>query len=276
MPLLPLLDGANPLSLTATVEPTSKPQIRLTAAARVTGSQSVPTNTLLSVTRTHLDGTVHKVLTGRAPRMVSGAWVWLDVHCPFNQLVKYTITSGGYSATATVTLPSTSAWLSHPEDASLAVKVLAVREVSDLTTASRSGRFTPIGGKTIHLSDGMRDSLTGTLSLRCLPTDVPTFNALFDADTVILINTPNTAGWDLDWLWVQPGAVARVNPANQIRYPYRYITMPFEETADPDFDLSPEWTAGDFAAYWTSVGVYAGGVPALYGHAIDTVTDTRL
>ena len=77
-------------------------------------------------------------------------------------------------------------------------------------------------------------------------------------------------------MWVQPGQVSFSNRANLTGYPYRQVTMPYEEAADPSVALEPVWTAGAAAAYWLSQGVNAGQLVSHYATAGDLTTDTRI
>jgi hypothetical protein len=156
----------------------------------------------------------------------------------------------------------------------LAAPVGVVEKIGDRGYDSRAGKFTPVGGLPIFLTDGARDASAGTMVLRV--TDETPYKALFADDEVILINTPGLVGWDVRWMWVQPGTVTYGNKGDQVRYPYRSVTIPYRESADPDKDFEPAWTYGDAKTYWGSQGVNYGALKTKYATYLDLKTDTRI
>lgn len=260
------------LGITAVYEPGEPPAVKLVATSTTGGPSPIPNNTLIDVVRVHEDGTRHRVLTEQGPRLIGGGWAWLDVHAPYNQAVTYEITAAGFTAVSGVAwVPCKRTWLVHRSDPALSVRAEKVAAIGDRSTSSRAERFEPIGSKAVFLTDGSRNGLNGSLTLRV--TDESPLRALFADDGVVLVNTPGVAGWDLTWLWVQPGQVKYANPLDgNITYRKRLVEIPFEESADPDVDLQPLWdydaAAAAFATY-TDLG-------AAYGSYLDLVTDTRL
>lgn len=260
------------LGLVASVQFSGVPAVKLTGTSTTGSPNPVPNNTLIDVFRTHADGSRHRVLTEPGPRLIGGGWAWIDIHCPYNQAVTYDITAAGSTVTSNpVFVPSKRAWLLHQSVASLAVMIESVREIGDRSTQTRATKFTPIGGKAFYISDGARDGVSGSISFRVSKTSP--YEELFASDSLILINTPGTPGWDLGWMWVQPGNVQYTNPAGgQVSYPYRHVNMPFDESADPDMDLEPSWTFDDVTATYATFNA----LQAAYGTFLDLVTDTRL
>jgi hypothetical protein len=247
------------------------PKVKLTATSTTGSPNPIPNNTLVDVFRIHADGTRHRVLTEQGPRLIGGGWAWLDVHCPYNQAVSYDLTAAGFTVNSgPVFLQSNQTWLIPPSDPSRAVMVQKIAVIADRSTQSRAVRFQPIGGPAVFLTDGFRGGFSGSLTLRV--TDERPLRALFADDGVVLINTPGTTGWDLKWLWVQPGQVSYSNPALINSYAKRLVTIPFDESADPDADLTPAWTYDDAAAAWATYTA----LDAAYGSYLDLVTDTRL
>lgn len=264
------------LSIAGTVLFRSPPQVQITAASTTGGAKPIPQNTLItSIVRIHKDGTRHPVLTERAPRLIDGAWTWIDIHCPYNQGVTYEITAGGYvSSSIQVYLGSNQVWLLSPSDAGLAFRCPRVVEIASRSTASRAEKFIPIGAQAVYLSDGRRDDIKGSLTIAV--TDEAPVHDLIANDEVLLINAPGTAGWDLGWAWVSPTSVTFDNPGTIISYPYRHVKIDFEVCADPDVDLTPAWTSGIAEAYWTGQGLTSGEVVSHYANSLAGVTDTRL
>lgn len=265
------------LSIAAAVYAGASPQVRLVAASTVGAPSPIPNNTRVTVSRTHADGTVHAVMTETSPRLAGGAWVWLDAHCPFNQGVTYSITAAGFTATSGVVwLVSDRTWLMHPTVAALAVPVVVISEIATRVRSTRSARFTPLGGPAVFLTDGARDGVKGAITIRVPTSGEHLFAELIADDSVLLINTPGGPGWDLKWLWVQPGDVSFDNRGGVNSYPYRQVTVPFEESADPVVGIEPVWTDDASYAYWGGLGVTADGLATKYATDNDFITDTRL
>jgi hypothetical protein len=259
------------LGLVAAVQFAGLPSVKLTGTSTTGSPNPIPNNTLIDVYRNHADGTRHRVLTEQGPRLIGGGWAWLDVHCPFNQAVTYDITAAGFTATSNpVFVPSKRTWLVHPSQADLSVLVDMVTKVDARATGSRASKFVPFDGKPFYISGGSREPVSGSLIL--FTTDTGPLVELFADDQVILVNTPGTPGWDIGWMWVQPGAVSYGNPADGVRVPARLVTVPFDESADPDMDLDPVWSYDDAAAAWATYTA----MDAAYGSYLDLVTDTRL
>jgi hypothetical protein len=65
-------------------------------------------------------------------------------------------------------------------------------------------------------------------------------------DGVVLWNSPYTEG-ELQWMWMQPGDLDISNPGGFRDFPFRYATLPYEETTQPDAD-SGLWTWDEMTA----------------------------
>ena len=252
------------------------PKVTLTATSTTGTPNPVPVNTLISVSRLHSDGSRHQVLTEDAPRLVGGGWGWVDVHAPFNQTISYEIAAAGWTASSGgVAVASAKSWLIHSSQGSLAVMVDVVSEIGDRATKTRAARFVPYGALPVFLSEGIRDGVTGNIVVRV--TDEGPLRALLADDSVVLVNTPGTPGWDLNWMWISPGNIAYSNKAGLVSYKYRHVTIDYEQAADPTSELFPAWTSQKAFDYWTtSQGKNSGNIVALYSNSLAFLTDTRL
>jgi hypothetical protein len=257
------------------------PRMKLSVAASNVAPKAVPPNTALGLTRIHQDGSEHLLLTSDQPRVIPSLWTGFDYHAPYNQRVTYSVTAAGQSATGAGTLLSTVAWLVAPSMPTKSVMVDDPRSITrritaigDRTQGSRAGRYQPIEGKTVFVSDGTRPGVAGSIDLRA--PDMRALQALLADDQVVLINTPGGAGWDLTWMWVQPGELTWRNPGGFAGYAHRHLVMSFEESADPDMDLEEQWTAGAARDYFAANGINAGQVKTLYANSADFRTNTRI
>jgi len=231
------------------------PSVVLTVAATTGAPNPVVDGAALQVVRIHSDGTRHAVLTDANPRILGGVWTGLDCHAPYNQGMLYEITAGPTATSTAVWLVSTGTWLVHPATPALSVKVDAVAVIGDRTRSTRATRFQPIANTPVYVSDGVRNSVTGSIDVRVK--DPAPIDALFDDDSPILINTPGTTGYDITWMWVQPKDVQYVNPAGGwVRYPVRHAVIPFEECQDPATE-SAALTCTHAATYAASCTAYA-------------------
>lgn len=279
------------MTLTITAQPLTGPRIAdaqtpwlvpavvLNVTSTSTGTTAVPDNSLISVIRIHPNNTRHRVLTEQGPRLAGGVWTWLDIHCPYNGPIYYEVTAdnGVVATSAVVWLLSDRAYLIHPSKADWAVRVDTVASIGDRTNASRSAQFVPIGGQDVFLTDGYRDGVAGNLEVRTTAAGQYFYWRLFNDDQVVLLNTPNTAGWELGWMWLQPGDITYTNPAEKNAYPYRYIKIPYRQAADPIVILEPAWSSQDALAYWTTAsGLTSADMVSRYATSLDFLTDTRL
>jgi len=95
--------------------------------------------------------------------------------------------------------------------------------------------------------------------------------ALLADDGVILLSTPFTDD-DLGWKWIKPLDLDISNPGGTFGFPFRYATIPYEETNQPDADEVPEWTSDDVAA----LGLTTAQVAALYTTSNNMKLDIRV
>lgn len=240
------------------------PALLLTA----TSSDSAASD-YVDVWRIHGDGTEHRVLTGANPRLSGGVWTGLDYHAPFNQSVTYRVDGSESGSSAAAWVSSSQTWLIHASEPELSVKVDSVRAIADRTRATRSVRFQPLAGGVTFLTDGVRNGVTGSLTVKV--SDEEPLDALLDDDSVVLLNTPGTTGWDLAWLWLQPLDVAFQNPGGFAGFPFRWVQIGFEQSEQPDVD-SVAVTCGTAATFAATCGAYA----ALYATCGAAATDTRV
>lgn len=257
------------MTVTVTATPTFgvgvPPAVLLTVTA--TG---IPANSALAVWRIHPDGTEHLVITTDAPRLIPDAWVGLDYHCPFNAVITYRVEAAGQTGTTDTVVTGNATWLISPSDPDLSVRV-NVRNIEARSQDSRAGRFAPYGGKATFRSEGLRNGISGSITVE-VGDDRP-IRRLLDEDSVILINTPGQ-GWRISWMWVQPGQVSYLNPG-RARWPFEIVTLPFEESADPDVDQTPLWTCDIAAAVFAAEGVDCDELPGLYATCLDLAINRR-
>lgn len=234
------------ITLTATARSGRPPGVDLL----VTATAPTDLNGSVVVVRVHADGSRHAVITEYSPHLLSGLWAVTDYHSPFNQVVTYEATVGSDTATATVVVMSSLTWLVPPGEVSIAVSAKKIAEIADRSFASTAGRFPVLGGKTISVSDDS-PRMSGSITLRVELADMDAFLALLHEGT-ILISTPAEPGWDLKWLWISRTGHRVSNPGKLVAFPFRLITVEFEECEDPDVDLTPIWTDADMEAAFAS------------------------
>lgn len=266
------------LSVTATPQSGElPPRTLISVTAGPSGPSPVPPNSVIDVWRIHDDGTRHRVLTD-GPTRVSTAWAGYDYHAPYNSANTYEVDVAGSTATSTaVYVDCAKVWLLHVTEPTMSVQADAIIEIGARTRPSRAGRFEILDGPVIFVSNGSRTGIKGSLIVRCDSPDneQPLIN-LFSDDTLILINTPGQTGWDVKWLWVQPGDVSYSDPATNIHYRYRHVSVPFEESTEPDLVLTSKWTSKAAGDYWTAAGATSADLGIYYATAVDFGTDTRL
>lgn len=253
----------------------SSPAVQLTVTATNTAPNAVPPNTVLTLTRIHKDGSEHRVITSSQPRVIPTTWVGLDYHAPFGEPVTYRVTAGAASATATGYALSDRPWLISASEPTLSVLPDGVRAITDRAIASRAVELRPIGGRSAFVGDGTADGMTGTLIVRV--TDERPLRALLADDGVILINTPGTAeGWALSWHWVKWTTQAWRQVTDHKSAPYSLCSIAWKESADPDVDLVPSWTADAMRDYLIANGKTVADIPSIWATADNLTIDTRI
>jgi hypothetical protein len=247
------------------------PSMLLTVTSTTGSPDPVAEGAYLGLVRIHADGSRHKVLTGPNPRISGGAWTGVDCHLPYNQPVTYEVTAGPTVVSTPMWLPCNDTWLVHGSSPELSVRVEFVTVIADRGYKSRAERFQPLDAPAVFVSDSSRGGVTGSIEIAVPTADVPPILALLDDDSVILISTPGSVDWDLKWLWCQPGQVSAKTIQGTKKSGWRFITLPFEESADPDTD-SAALTCGEAATFAADCGAYA----VLYANCGAASIDLRL
>lgn len=196
----------------------------------------------LSVVRVHSDGSEYPVL---GVGSLISTWTGVDIHAPFNAPVTYRAEAGAQSVTSgSVVVMSDESWLIHSADPDLSVLIDKIMSpMQDFRHASRATRYEPLNRRLpVHRIDMPRGGETGQVVIKC-PTqqDRDQVRALLASDLPVLMNTPFA---DYPWKWVQVGDDTYSNPGQQEWFAYRTVTLPFEETTQPDVDTAL-WTLGD-------------------------------
>lgn len=254
------------VTLTATARPGRPPGVDLL----VTATAPTDVNGAVAVVRIHADGTRHRVITEYDPHLMSGVWAVTDSHPPYNQVLTYEVTVGPDTATSVAVVMSSVTWLIPPSDVESAVSVQKVAEIADRSFAATTGRFPTLGGKTISVS-GEAPRMTGSVTLRAEVSGLDALLRLLQEGT-ILISTPAEPGWEVKWLWVSRTGHRVANPGKLVSFPFRLVTLEFEECEDPDVDLTPMWTDADMGAAFASDAA----AEAAYASAFDAELDRRL
>lgn len=252
----------------------SAPQFSLTRppGVVVTATSSVSTaSDFIDVWRIHEDSTEHRVLTGPRPRLSGGAWIGIDYHAPFNQPVTYRVVGSETGTAPAVWVSCPVTWLVHPSLPELSVEVEIVTVLGDRARASRATRFEPLDAPVVFRSSGRRNGVVASIEVAVSRAAVQDLVDLLDDDTVLLINTPGDAKWDVKWMWVQPGTVTDSTFKDAAKADWRTVTFPFEQCADPDVD-SVGITCGEAATFAATCGAYA----ALYANCGYASIDKRL
>jgi len=232
--------------------------VTLTTTASWTGSSpprvlvsvsSSPASTaVLRVFRVRQNGSQERVLTtGRA--VLNGTWSGYDYHAPFNEQIKYFAQTGleaDSALSSVVFIPSDKMWLMHPSDPDLSFPVGAVLKFGNRSRKDTSEGFKVLNsGVTVRRTVGPRGPETGDLSVLLEDqTDVEQVEALLDASSPILLNSPRPEV--VKSKWVQPGDWTIGPPAGSyFRSDLRALSFSYEECRVPDEDVAPVWTYAD-------------------------------
>jgi hypothetical protein len=214
------------------------PQVRVTVASSPTVTGPV------RLYRTHPDGQVFRVLLEDNATIV-GSYVGVDYHAPFNRPVTYHAETDTQVSVGSAEqwLISDSSWLLHPTfpDLSVVVEKL-VGPAAPYKYPSRASRFQVLNRRLpVHRNDYPRGGESGQVVVKCESEDSrAALKALLADDGVLLLNTPNTDD-DLGWKWIKPLDLDISNPGGTFGFPFRYATIPFEETTQPDADAAGIW-----------------------------------
>ena len=247
-----------------------------TPRVQINVSSSPTLNGALKVYRTHADGSQYRVLL-EAGAAVIGTYVGLDFHAPFNQAVTYRAEAGGLvsAESGAVWLVSDQAWLIHRSDPDLSVAVeKIIGPAAPVKYSSRATRFQVLNRRLpVHRHDYPLGGETGTVVVKCESAEsVAALQANRADDGVVLWNSPYTVG-ELQWMWVQPGDLDISNPGGVRGFPFRYATLPYEETSQPDAD-APVWTYAELAA--RAVTLYPTYADLATAYAGKTYEDLKL
>lgn len=229
------------------------PRVTLTVASSPT------VNAVLTIYRTHADGSRHKVLTNGVASLL-GSFAGFDYHAPFNQRLTYTAEAAGQVSAAVGVGPISSrrVWLIHPTLTALSVSPEHIREVADYGYESRVTEYQVLGARlpdfrATHPRSGM--SSTITVGCRTYAARARVDELLADGGP-ILLNAPGPArGDDLGWLWIQPLTTPVKNPTGKMRRQYRDVAIGFRECNQPDADASGERSLDELSAEFPTLNL---------------------
>lgn len=269
------------LAVTAAVDFSLPPRVRLDVAATTSGPLPVPGGAPVAVVRVHEDGSRWPVLLENGARLGGGSWAGFDYHAPFNQLITYVAQAAGVeSAQSVVTelVNESTTWLIHASDPTLSLIPEVVTKIGDLDYESDAQVFDVFNSPfPVTVSSGFRKAAASSMELMVLREDVAAVRALFADSGPILLNTPATDGWDVTWAWVQPGAVKIGNPGadgfsrGPVNHPLRAVSFPFKLIGAPDLDVTPVWTCDDVVATYATCNA----VVAAYSTCTNLALDVR-
>lgn len=235
-----------------TITATATVEMGLPSRVLISASSSPAVTDLVTVTRTHEDGSEHRVILEDNAKII-GTFVGYDYHAPFNQAVTYTVSAAGQTGTTSfVTIVSESTWLIHPSDPALSVMVSGDRLVGPVATRgrkTRAARYDVLGLKLpVHRAVAPRGGETGDLKILCTAeAEQLALEALLEDDWPILFNTPFSSTL-FGWMWIAVGDLSIEFAGAGYRRDEVFVSFPFEETSRPDSDVTPVWTLDDLTA----------------------------
>jgi hypothetical protein len=268
------------LTITPTVDFSLPPRVRLDVAAGISGPLPVPAGAPISVVRVHADGSRWQVILENNARLGSGTWAGFDYHAPFNQSVTYIAQAAGFESAASAIreIPNDSTtWLIHSSDPTLSFTPELVTKLGDLEYESDAQVFNVYNSPfPVTVSSGTRKAASSSIEFMVLRQDIGTVQALFADSGPILLNTPSVDGWDLTWVWIQPGNVKISNPSpssnmGPARHPLRTVSFPFQLIGAPEIDTTPIWTCDDVVATYATCNA----VVAAYSTCTNLALDVR-
>ncbi len=198
------------------------------------------------------------------PAIGDVTWVGYDYEAPFGQAVTYQVVifTGGVSvasATSASTLvDETNAWLIHPGDTSLSIKLSGLRELGtrkrQITQSVQRvlGRADPIvmadARSTVEASFKL-----GTSTLA----DVDAMAAVTASGVPLLLNIPVSYGWGVTYEWCAVGDLDEARVVTQVgARPNRLFTATYIVVARPEGNLLPPRTWANVLseeASWSSL-----------------------
>lgn len=234
------------------------PRVRLDVDSSTSLPKPVPAGSVVRVDRIHQDGQRFPVILEANARLGSGSWAGFDYCCPFSQPVRYVAVIAGQESSLSPVdawLPSDKTWLTHPTEPALSFQPLRIVSIGARTARSASKTFDVYGSAyPVSLSSGARRALSGDITIALRAEDEHLAADLLEDSGPILINTPATAGWDLKWAWIQPGDVVYSNPGGYATYRERLASFSYQVVAQPDTDITPEWTWAKVMATFPNFG----------------------
>jgi hypothetical protein len=207
---------------------------------------------------------------------IVGSYVGIDYHALFNDAVTYHAETDALVSAESAEqwlISDDSTWLIHPTDPGLSVLVeKLVGPAAPYKYPSRASRFQVLNRRLpVHRTDYPRGGEAGQLVVKCESESTrAALKALLADDGVVLLNTPYTDD-DLGWKWIKPLDLDVSNPGGTFKFPFRYATIPYEETTQPDADTAGVWDYADLTAQFP--GAYSALATAYSGK---TYTDLKL
>ena len=219
------------------------PQVRVD----VTSSPSMTAP--LTLTRVHDDGAEYPVLLGGNPSII-GTYTGVDFHPPFNRVVTYRASGGGFIAVSgPVVVSSSRTWLVHPSDPDRSMLVEIIASVDDYSYESASTSYRPLGSRLpVVRHDFPTGGESGQITIICqTPATRKALKKLLAGGGLTLLNTPYSDD-DIGWKWVQIDSHTIHNPGGRQAHPERHITLPYREAVQPDVD-SAVWVLGELKSH---------------------------
>jgi hypothetical protein len=251
---------------TVTVVPTvdaasTPPQVQL--AVTDTGT---PALFSVTVTRLNPDGSVGTVRTpdGNPLTLVtSGAnrvGTVYDYEAPYGAPVSYSTQESPATISAEVTVPASSAWLTHPSVPALSMPIeLQADSFAEEVWDVVQGVYWPMGRKApVVQSDGQRKAVASSLTVSISTlADLASLRALLQDTSVLLLNVPATLGLGIDTAYISVGAVRNKRLTNIGSDPYRVVTLPIQVVDAPVGGTTAARTYSDLLDFSTYAALNA-------------------
>lgn len=244
-------------TLTATAQPTTTPpSVRL--AITETGT---PVIASVMVQRLDPDGQTRPVRTpdGGLLAISGGTASLVDNEPPYGSAVTYTVAAGN-NPTATATVTSTRAWLTHLGAPNKSVPLTVVSLKERQRTADR-GVFDILGrANPVIVSGGARSGASGTLIVRTTTAaERAAMDAVLDDSQPLLLNVPAGKSWGINALYVSIGDSTEARLLDYGPEQRRHWTLPYTVVDRPAGNTRAPVTWADVAAkYPTWADIPAG------------------
>ena len=210
---------------------------------RVLLEVTLATDATISILRQDPDGRWRPVRGAEPAALAGGTWTGWDYEAPYGVDVTYQLVAASGTQTfgpyrLEVSLP----WLIHPGVPSRSVAI-RVQSLSEITTPIRQGVFAVLGRSTPVVVSQQRDADMYNLVLR---TDGPNDHGLLrevlaDGST-LLLNIPDSLGWDFTDGWISVGEVKTRRLAGYGTDPVRYLDLPVRLVDRPAGGQQSQWT----------------------------------